>query len=124
MFADNIVRRARILASLKTAREAFDGAPRRIIFADRSTATISALIPALAGFEMVVASSNNAAVENISRDLPKRSSVARTSSFQYLQTIAHKVACQKDNGAVVRLSDGDRPCASTTGYRPRHASRW
>ncbi|MCA2411213.1 ATP-binding protein [Rhizobium leguminosarum bv. viciae 248] len=109
MFADNIVRRARILASLKTARDAFDGAPRRVIFSDRSTASISALIPALAGFEMVVASSNNAAVENISRDLPKRSSVARTSSFQYLQTIAHKIACQKDNGAVVKLSDGDRP---------------
>ncbi|MBY5652810.1 hypothetical protein HFO45_32050 [Rhizobium leguminosarum] len=109
MFADNIVRRARIVASLKAARAAFDGAPRRVIFSDRSSASISALIPALAGFEMVVASSNNAAVENISRDLPKKSSVARTSSFQYLQTIAHKIACQKDNGAVVKLSDGDRP---------------
>ncbi|RWX07806.1 hypothetical protein EHI42_29495 [Rhizobium hidalgonense] len=109
MFADNIVRRARVLSSLKTARDAFDGSPRRVIFADRSTASISALIPALAGFEMVVASSNNAAVENISRDLPKRSSIARTSSLQYLQTVAHKIACQKDNGAAVKLSDGDRP---------------
>lgn len=109
MFADNIVRRARVLASLKTARDAFDGSARRLTFADRSTSSISALIPALAGFEMVVASSNNAAVENISRDLPKRSSIAGTSSFQYLQTVAHKIACQKDNGAVVKLSDGDRP---------------
>jgi hypothetical protein len=109
MFADNIVRRARVLSALKTARDAFDGSPRRAIFADRSTASISALIPALGGFEMVVASSNNAAVENISRDLPKRSSVARTSSLQYLQTVAHKIACQKDNGAAVKLSDGDRP---------------
>lgn len=81
MFADNIVRRARVLSSLKTARDAFGSSARRVIFSDRSTASISALIPALAGFEMVVASSNNAAVENISRDLPKRSSVARTSSF-------------------------------------------
>lgn len=109
LFADNIVRRARVLSSLKTARDAFDGPARRAIFADRSTATISALIPALTGFEMVVASSNNAAVENISRDLPKRSSIARASSFHYLQTVAHKVACQKDNGAAVKLSDGDRP---------------
>ncbi|NKK75829.1 hypothetical protein GFM13_37310 [Rhizobium leguminosarum bv. viciae] len=109
MFADNIVRRARILASLKTARDAFNGAPRRVIFSDRSTASISALIPALAGFEMVVASSNNAAVENISRDLPKQSAIAKTSSFQYLQTVAHKIACQKDNGATVKLSDDDRP---------------
>ncbi|QKK31334.1 ATP-binding protein [Rhizobium indicum] len=109
MFADNIVRRARILAALKTARDAFDGAPRRVIFSDRSTASISALIPALAGFEMVVASSNNAAVENISRDLPKQSAIAKTSSFQYLQTVAHKIACQKDNGATVKLSDDDRP---------------
>ncbi|AHF86279.1 hypothetical protein RLEG3_32615 [Rhizobium leguminosarum bv. trifolii WSM1689] len=109
IFADNIVRRARVLSSFKTARDAFDGLPRRAIFADRSTASISALIPALAGFEMVVASSNNAAVENISRDLPKRSSIARTSSLQYLQTVAHKIACQKDNGVAVKLSDGDRP---------------
>lgn len=109
MFADNIVRRARILGGLETARDAFDGPPRRVTFADRSTASISALIPALAGFEMVVASSNNAAVENISRDLPKRSSISKTSSFHYLQTVAHKVACQKDNGGVINLSDGDRP---------------
>ncbi|MDR9780386.1 DEAD/DEAH box helicase [Rhizobium redzepovicii] len=109
MFADNIVRRARVLSSLKVARDAFDGSPRRVTFTDRSTASISALIPGLAGFEMVVASSNNAAVENISRDLPKRSSIARTSSLQYLQTVAHKIACQKDNGAAVKLSDGDRP---------------
>ncbi|ARM86430.1 helicase-like domain-containing protein [Rhizobium sp. CIAT894] len=109
MFADNIVRRARVLSSLKTARDAFDGSVRRAIFADRSTATLSTLIPALTGFEMVVTSSNNAAVENISRDLPKRSAIARGSSFQYLQTVAHKIACQKDNGATVKLSDGDRP---------------
>ncbi|ANL44819.1 UvrD family helicase-like domain-containing protein [Rhizobium phaseoli] len=109
MFADNIVRRARILGRLETARDAFDGAPRRITFADRSTASISVLIPALAGFEMIVASSNNAAVENISRDLPKQSSISQKSSFHYLQTVAHKVACQKDNGGVIKLSDGDRP---------------
>ncbi|ARO21904.1 hypothetical protein CO659_29145 [Rhizobium sp. S9] len=109
MFAENIVRRARVLSSLTTARDAFDGSPRRVGFTDWSTASISALIPALAGFEMVVASSNNAAVENISRDLPKRNSIARTSSFQYLQTVAHKIACQKDNGSVVKLSDSDRP---------------
>lgn len=109
MFADTIVRRARVLASLKTARDAFDGPAHRVAFADRSTASVSALIPALTGFEMVVASSNNAAVENISRDLPKQSSIAKTSSFQYLQTVAHKIAAQKDNGAVIRLSDDDRP---------------
>ncbi|PDT14281.1 hypothetical protein CO670_23605 [Rhizobium sp. J15] len=109
VFADNIVRRARVLASLKTARNAFDGPPRRVIFTDRSTASISMPIPALAGFEMVVASSNNAAVENISRDLPKRSSIARSSSFRYLQTVAHKIACQKDNGSALKLSEDDRP---------------
>ncbi|MBB2687007.1 UNVERIFIED_ORG: hypothetical protein GGD47_004631 [Rhizobium etli] len=109
MFADNIVRRARVLASLETARDAFDGLPRRVTFADRSSASISALIPALTGFEMVVASSNNAAVENISRDLPKQSAIAKSSSFRYLQTVAHKIACQKDNGGVIRLSDSDRP---------------
>lgn len=109
MFADNIVRRARALASLKTARHAFDGPAQRVAFTDGSTASVSALVPALTGFEMVVASSNNAAVENISRDLPKSSSIAETCSFQYLQTVAHKIAAQKDNGSTVKLSDDDRP---------------
>lgn len=109
VFADNIVRRARVLASLKTARHAFDGPAQRVNFPDGSTVSVSALIPTLAGFEMIVASSNNAAVENISRDLPKRESVAKTFSPRYLQTVAHKIAAQKNNGAVVKLSDDDRP---------------
>lgn len=109
MFPDNITRRARALASLKTARHAFDGPAHRVVFTEGTTASVSALIPALAGFEMVVASSNNAAVENISRDLPKRSSIAEACSFQYLQTVAHKIAAQKDNRSTVKLSDDDRP---------------
>lgn len=109
IFADNIVRRARVLAALRTARDAFDGASRKVNFKDGSTAWISSLNASLTGFEMVVASSNNAAVENISRDLPKQSSITKARSFGYLQTVAHKIAAQKDNGSFTALTDENRP---------------
>lgn len=109
MFADTIVGRARVLATLETARDAFDGRPGSIVFSDGSTASLSVLKRDLAGFEMVVASANNTAVENISRDLPKRRSIADTSTFGYLQTVAHKIAAQKDSGRFLDLSDDDRP---------------
>ncbi|OHV82354.1 ATP-binding protein [Ensifer sp. LCM 4579] len=109
MIANNVVKRARVLAALKTPRDAFDGRPRSIAFADGSTASLSVLKPELAGFEMVVASSNNTAVENISHDLPKRRSIVEISGRGYLQTVAHKIAAQKDNGHVLDLTDDDRP---------------
>ncbi len=109
IFADNIVRRARALAALRTARDAFDDASRKIRFRDGSEASISNLDTSLTGFEMVVASSNNTAVENISRDLPKQSSITKGKSFGYLQTVAHKIAAQKDNGSFTALDDETRP---------------
>lgn len=62
--AEIIVRRAERLAELATAREAFGekrGTPPR---------TFYSVSPKLRGFEIVVASQNNAAVENITRELP------------------------------------------------------
>lgn len=109
IFADNIVQRARALAALRTARDAFDGASRKIYFKDGNDASISSLNTSLTGFEMVVASSNNAAVENISRDLPKQSSITKGKSFGYLQTVAHKIAAQKGNGGFTALTDENRP---------------
>ncbi|QFI67034.1 Superfamily I DNA/RNA helicase protein [Sinorhizobium alkalisoli] len=97
MIADKVVKRARVLAALEAPRDAFDGRPRSIAFADGTTASLSVPKPELAGFEMVVASSNNTAVENISHDLPKRRSIAEVSGRGYLQTVAHKIAAQKDN---------------------------
>lgn len=92
IFAENLVRRATVLAGFGMANEAFgkdlgDG--------------IRALKPDLTGFEMVVASSNNAAVENISRDLPQKSSIAKVYQSQehgnvsYLELVARNLVAKQ-----------------------------
>lgn len=98
IFADNIVRRAAVLAELGSAAEAFSG-PVTVHFADGKKTTVRALKPALTGFEMVVASSNNAAVENISRDLPKLAALDEGwQDVGYLRSVAYRIAAEDDDG--------------------------
>jgi hypothetical protein len=110
VFADLIVRRARVLAKLSKPSDAFLPDKLQVSFKGKQGRTISILRPELTGFEIVVASSNNAAVENISGDLPK---IEKLGSFwqanEYLKTVAYKVAAQQDDGSFKRLSDNDQP---------------
>ncbi len=64
-----VVNRAIELACLDSPSEAFSSA-RETWQTTRYTHTITALNPALTGFEMVVASSNNGAVENVTTEIP------------------------------------------------------
>lgn len=101
IFADNIVRRAAVLAQLPSAAAAFDGRVR-VTFADGKNTTIRTLRPELTGFEMVVASSNNAAVENISRDLPKRKSLGEDwQDIGYLRSVSDRIASEDEKGYFV-----------------------
>lgn len=73
-----VVERARQLAKLPNARAAFAKNPLEW---ETKTGKKRAVYPPaadLTGYEMVVASSNNGAVENISRDLPTRSAIDTT----------------------------------------------
>ncbi|GAA4216941.1 DEAD/DEAH box helicase [Actinocatenispora rupis] len=69
-----VVRRAERLATLKRPEDAFARTP--LTWRTEETAgtpyprTIRPLIPALTGFEIVVASSNNGAVENVTLEVP------------------------------------------------------
>lgn len=83
LVAHNVVERAKVLASLKDASDALseDGF----------------LIKSLTGFEMVVASSNNAAVENISRELPQLKSLAdEFSEADYLRAVANQISAREN----------------------------
>ncbi|MBS0971415.1 helicase [Nissabacter archeti] len=78
IIAHNLVERAAVLATLNTAADALDKQGQ--------------LIPALTGFEMVVASSNNAAVENISRELPLVKTLGEAfRTLDYLKPVANQL---------------------------------
>lgn len=110
IFAENMVRRAAILAELPHASDAFSRKVRVGFANTTDTTTISCLRSDLAGFEMVVASSNNAAVENISRDLPKSKQLGSAwKNTGYLQTVAHRLAAEDEDGNILPLSADDMP---------------
>ncbi len=110
VFADLIVRRARVLTQLNKPSDAFLPEKLRVSFKGSQTWHISLLKPELTGFEIVVASSNNAAVENISGDLPKMSSLGSLwQASQYLKPVAYKVAAQQDDGSFKKLPSTDQP---------------
>jgi len=69
-----VTERARVLAALPRPDAAFRAEPLRWRTA-RFQQTFYPLVDELTGFEMLVASSNNTAVENLSRELPGRDEV-------------------------------------------------
>ncbi|MFD7639899.1 DEAD/DEAH box helicase [Kitasatospora sp. NPDC059795] len=73
--ADRVVERARALAALRLPSDGFVGAPLVWKSGDY-TRKVVPLRPELTGFEMVVASANNGAVENISKEIPARDALA------------------------------------------------
>ena len=111
IFAELVVRRARVLSGMRKPSDAFETGAIPVAFSDLQPVRIRRLRPELTGFEMVVASSNNAAVDNISRELPKLGLDVRAQwpEAAYLQPVAHKIAAQGDDGKFTKLPDADMP---------------
>ena len=81
LIAHNIVERAQVLSGFKSVEDTLNGD--------------GFIVPALTGFEMIVASSNNAAVENISNELPQIASLAEEfRSLNYLSPVANQLAAK------------------------------
>jgi hypothetical protein len=81
LIAHNIVERAKVLARFDKIEDTL--APQGFI------------VPELSGYEMIVASSNNAAVENISKELPQKKSLAKEfQAFDYLCPTANQIAAE------------------------------
>ncbi|WP_372379607.1 AAA domain-containing protein [Vibrio natriegens] len=96
IIAQNLVDRAKVLASLAQAKDGLtqDGF----------------LIDALTGFEMVVASSNNAAVENISRELPMQKSLADCyTDVRFFRPVANQIKA-KERKNILQPLDEDELC--------------
>ena len=75
--AGNVVERARRLASLAKPEDAFTTVTHSWESGDGFRRNIRQLRKELVGFEMVLASANNAAVENVSFEIPARSAIAK-----------------------------------------------
>ena len=92
VIAQNLVKRAKVLSSLSSA--------------GKGITSEGYLIPELTGFEMVVASSNNAAVENISKELPQLDSIADCySECRYFQAVANQICADEKNGRLLPIID-------------------
>ena len=129
IIAEVVTQRARVLAALPCSRDAFvsDGSLPVYFEDDGKPKHISILCKDLIGFEMVVASTNNAAVENISGDLPKASSLGNQKEanrqelawrrrdgapkWTYLQPVARQYAARNRKGQFDQLSIDDNPWA-------------
>jgi len=102
IIAENVVRRANVLASYKNAASAFTGRKKIPLGKEILARTLR---PELTGFEMVVASSNNAAVNNISKELPKVTSLGDCWREQtYIQPTAQKIATKNKENRFTPLS--------------------
>ena len=127
LIAAVVVERALRLAKLKDPRDAFrKGALEWRTEDAKRTRTIHPLIPELTGFEMVVASSNNGAVENITLEVPAAKAIHRKSfpDADYWSGPATLLADTECWGAIAaRLGNRNNRSAFVDrfwrGYRPR-----
>lgn len=104
LVAKVVLDRAVVLATFDHPQAAFHS-PKRVPIDDR-TATVYQVDPSLLGFEIVVASSNNQAVENISRQLPLRREIADDFDppIRYFASIADRLTVEQQDGTTWGLA--------------------
>lgn len=101
--AARIVERATVMCTYQRPADAFSPTPQSL---QRSGAkiTLHKLDEKLKGFEMVVASSNNKAVENVSAELPALDAIAGDApELRYFKTISDNVLERETWGAIAAV---------------------
>lgn len=86
IISEVITNRARILANFINPKDAFTNSTT--ISVDRFKYKAWSLDPRLLGFEIVIASTNNTAVENISKEIPRLSEIDQSYGLEYFSEIA------------------------------------
>lgn len=127
LYANVLTDRAEVLVGYPHPETAF-GARREVPSGTQRVWELFAPAAPLCGFEMLVASSNNAAVENVSQELPRLDQVApglrqRVSYFR-TATEAERVgpAAGRHDGEVGKGTG--RPSAGRPGLLPEGAPAW
>lgn len=119
LIAAVITRRADTLATLKRASDGFLNAPRETANDGGKEQVIYKLNPALYGFEIVVASSNNGAVENVTLELPQRDKIDESwlSEAEHFQELGELIAGKPAWGLISgALGSKARRKAFVDGY--------
>lgn len=101
--AARIIERATVMSEFKRPASAFTPTNQSL---QRSGAkiTLHKLDERLKGFEMVVASSNNKAVENVSAELPALDAIAQDApSLRYFKSISDKVLGRESWGTIAAV---------------------
>ena len=101
--AARVIERATVMSEFKSPSSAFRATNQSL---QRSGAKIvlHKLDERLKGFEMVVASSNNKAVENVSAELPALDAIAQdATSLRYFKSISDKVLGRESWGAIAAV---------------------
>src|SRR5699024_7127053 len=115
IFAHLVVERAKAFAKLDVPWHAFES----VKIHETDSKTIKVLKEEFTKFKMVVTSSNNGAVENISKDLPKLEEVVRnpekTSNPQYEADYKNAVDELKSFGTVASNLIGEQACGLLSG---------
>ena len=99
--ADNVVRRAHAMCSFTEPMKAF-----KIGFTERvrgETQELYTLDPSLRGFEMVVVSSNNKAVENVSAELPALHALPENDELRYFAPLATQIGNREAWGLIAAV---------------------
>jgi hypothetical protein len=111
ILAGNVTERARRLSALAKPEDAFTSVIHRWNGAQGHRMSVPQLRPELTGFEMVVASTNNSAVENISSQIPGRDAIDERwrGSADYFGELASLV--MRRAGASTPSSDSDDAAA-------------
>lgn len=97
--ADLVTRRAAVMAGFDDPAAAFHSSGQKLK-AGNGWLHLTRPDPALAGFEMLVASSNNKAVENVSVELPDLKAVAADAGLSYLRTLSDGMHERETWGAI------------------------
>lgn len=93
VIADKITRRALVLATLSDPKEAIRGT-LHASFGNGIEVEVSLLAEELVGYEIVIASSNNHAVEILSKELPLKKKVLPGTT--YMKSVSDKLASKHD----------------------------